>query len=120
MSKVNILCINPSSPPLSSQVADRSLLSSLSLVYLCSNLSLIVAKVDGRGTGFRGDKYEPYSSVTVFKEKIRLNLETVTKNINLNWLLVYDFSLALSVVVYTTSFTLFLGYFMYDGGSLAP
>ena len=49
--------------PLSSQVADRSLLSSLSLVYLCSNLSLIVAKVDGRGTGFRGDKYEPYSSV---------------------------------------------------------
>lgn len=38
------------------QVADHVLLSSLSLVFLCSNLSVIVAKVDGRGTGFRGDK----------------------------------------------------------------
>jgi dipeptidyl aminopeptidase/acylaminoacyl peptidase len=55
--------------PYSQQVADRSLLSSLSLVYLCSNLSLIVAKVDGRGTGFRGDnfKYAVYKNLGHFE-----------------------------------------------------
>jgi dipeptidyl aminopeptidase/acylaminoacyl peptidase len=44
--------------PYSQQVANRTLLSSLPLVYLCSNLSMIVAKVDGRGTGFRGDRFK--------------------------------------------------------------
>jgi dipeptidyl aminopeptidase/acylaminoacyl peptidase len=55
--------------PYSQQVANVSLLSSLSLVFLCSNLSAIVAKVDGRGTGFRGDnfKYAVYKNLGYFE-----------------------------------------------------
>ena len=38
------------------QVDSQFVLNSLSRMYLVSNLSLVLASVDGRGTGFQGDK----------------------------------------------------------------
>ena len=47
-----------STPPPSSlsQVSDACMLNSLSRLFWVSNLSLILASVDGRGTGLRGDQ----------------------------------------------------------------
>ena len=38
------------------QVDSQFVLNSLSRIYLVSNLSVVLASVDGRGTGFQGDK----------------------------------------------------------------
>ena len=44
-------------PPLPSfQVDESSIVLSLSHIFYVSNLSIILASVDGRGTGYHGDK----------------------------------------------------------------
>ena len=66
------------------QVDDKVLLQRLFHVFLSSNLSMIVASIDGRGTGFRGDKWVlhlycdfpffPNLSVTYFKNSFKFTV----------------------------------------------
>lgn len=55
MSTEILQVVTPPSLPLP-QVSETSMLNSLSHLFFVSNLSIILASVDGRGTGFRGNK----------------------------------------------------------------